>query len=253
MKQLLSAIAVLCVATTLGAQQPRMETKTIELKHLKPSEAVKLLRPYVVSSGGGVYDVAENMPIITIRDAADNIDRMEKVLAKYDHTPAAVRLVFQLIEADTGPRMINASNVSEQVPVELDSTLRSVLRFPVYRLKAQGIATTGELSYISQQMGDAGDGLHYSLSANVGPIKVQDADGNARGTVQLQVGLHREGPQQMSQNNNMAGRPDKVVETMLATGVSVPLGTTVVLGTAATRINGVALILTVRPELVRAK
>ena len=254
MKRLPAALAFLFIAGAVGAQQPRIETKTIELKHLKPSEAVKLLRPYIMNAGGGVYDVSESMPIITIRDLAENIDRMEKVLAKYDHTPATVRLVFQLIEADTGPRLINASNTKEQVPIELDSTLRSVLRFPTYRLKAQGIATTGEMAYVSQQMGDAGEGLHYALGANVGPIKIQDQDGSSpRGTVELHVGLTREGPQQMSQGNNVSGRPDKISESMISTGVSVPLGTMVVLGTAATRINGVALILTVKPELVRAK
>jgi hypothetical protein len=42
-------------------------------------------------------------------------------------------------------------------------------------------------------------------------------------------------------------------ETIISTGLDVPIGNTVVLGTAMSRRNGVALILTVRPELVRAK
>lgn len=246
----LALVIALTVAATASAQSS-LETRTIELKHLKPAEAVRLLQPYIVNNGGGVFDVSENIPIVTIRDVSENLAKMEKVLAKYDHSPATIRLVFQLIEADTGPRLISASSAREQIPVDLDSTLRSVLRFPVYRLLAQGVATTGEFAYVAQQMGNAGDGLTYKLSANVGSIKLTETGPD--GTVHLQVGLAREGPQQMSQGGNMAGRPDRISETMLSTGLDVPLGNTVVLGTAATRIAGVALILTVKPELVVAK
>ena len=264
MKRIAGIVVALCIAASASAQSP-LDTKTIELKHLKPTEAVKLLKPYIVSTGGGVFDVSETIPIITIRDVPENIAKMEKVLAKYDHTPATVRLVFQLIEADTGTRLVNASNTRPQVPVDLDSTLRSVLRFPVYRLLAQGLATSGEFSTVRQQMGDAGQGLTYALGAYVGAIKIRDGnsmsvdvgtlgpDTTVTGTVSLEVSLGREGMQQTSPGGNAAGRPDKISETVLSTRLDVPLGHTVVLGTAAPRLNGKALILTVKPELVRVK
>lgn len=245
MKRMFAVVAALSLATAAGAQQPRVETRTIELKHLKPAEAVKLLSPYIVNGGGGVYDVSEKIPIVTIRDIAENIDKMERVLAKYDHSPATVRFVFQLIEADTGPRMISAAN-TRSIGTELDSTLRSVLRFPVYRLLSSGVSSSGEQSVLRQQLGDAGQGLSYNLQASVGTIRVQE---NKEGTVSLDVWLGREGAQSMSQSGNIAGR-DKISETLLTTRLDVPLGNTVVLGTAATKINGVALILTVKPELV---
>jgi hypothetical protein len=248
MKRLLGGIAVLCIATSAGAQQPsRVDTKTIELKHLKPAEAVRLLRPYIINAAGGVFDVSETIPIVTIRDVADNIERMEKVLAKYDHSPATVRLVFQLIEADTGNRLIAASNTRNQIPVELDSTLRSVLRFPVYRLLSQGVSSTGENAMVRQTLGEAGPGVSYFLQATVGTIRIRDAESTApTGTVNLDVYLGRE-------TGVTSGSGDRPTETLLTTRLDVPLGNTVVLGTAATRINGVALILTVRPELVRVE
>ena len=247
MKRLFGVIAALCLATSAGAQQPRIDTKTIELKHLKPAEAVKLLRPYIINGGGGVFDVSETIPIITIRDIADNIERMEKVLAKYDHSPATVRLVFQLIEADTGVRLMAASNTKSQIAVELDSTLRSVLRFPVYRLLSQGVSSAGENAQLRQTLGDAGEGRSYFLQATVGTIRIRDAESTTpSGTVSLDVYLGRE-------TGLTTGNGNRPTETLLTTRLDVPLGNTVVLGTAATRINGVALILTVRPELVRVE
>jgi hypothetical protein len=242
MKWLLGIALALTVAGTASAQMSPMETKTIELKHLKPAEAVKLLRPYIVNGAGGVFDVSESIPIITIKDLAENIAKMEKVLAKYDHSPATIRLVFQLIEADTGVRTVSMSTRGTPLSVDLDSTLRSVLRFPVYRLLAQGVATTGEQATVSQQMGDASDGLVFKLRAFVGSIKLQE--GSTSGTVRIDVGLSREG---------LPTASGLVSETVMGTALDVPLGNTVVLGTASTRIGGTALILTVRPELLKAK
>lgn len=256
MKRVL-ALAALFISTAATAQVSPVETKTIELRHLKPSEAVRLLRPYIVNTGGGVFDVSENIPIVTIRDVPENIAKMEKVLAKYDHSPATIRLVFQLIEADTGPRLVAASTTRPAVSVDLDSTLRSVLRFPVYRLLSQGVATTGEFARVMQQMGNAGPGLTYNLMATIGAIKIRDAnslsvdpgklgpDTVVTGSVHIEVSLSREGAQRADGNRG-------VHESVLSTGLDVPLGHTVVLGTAA-KSGGTALILTVKPELVRVK
>jgi hypothetical protein len=267
MRTLLAFTLGVCMAGSAAAQveptrKEPLETKTIELKHMKPDEAISLLRPYLVNIGGSVSGVAPNMPIITIKDVPENLARMERVLAKYDHSPATIRLVFQLIEADTGPRMVATS--AEKLSSDLDATLRSVLRFSAYRLLAQGIATSGEYSTISQKLAKADDISYYSISAEVGTIRLSDvtlqADGatmrnaaagqvvvdtTAVGSVHLKVQLSRQA--EVKYEN----RPDYV--SVISTGLDVPLGHTVVLGTAAAQKGGVALILTVKPELVRAK
>jgi hypothetical protein len=207
--------------------------------------------------------VSPNMPIVTIRDLPDNISRMEKVLAKYDHSPATIRLVFQLIEADTGPRVAAVSN-NRPVSSDLDATLRSVLRFSSYRLIGQGMATSGENSWIYQKLAlaDSGGWVYtYDIRAELGTIRLSDAtlqsaaattlrtssgsievDTTATGSVGLYVSLFRK-----------TEVKDQPIQTMIETKLDLPLGHTVVLGTAATQKGGVALILTVKPELVRAK
>jgi hypothetical protein len=249
----------LAVGFAASAQaQSSIETKTIELRHMKPDEAISLLKPYLVNAGGSVTGVG-NMPIVTIRDISENIAKMEKVLAKYDHSPATIRLVFQLIEADTGPKLTNASN-ARPVASDLDATLRSVLRFSGYRLAAQGVATSGENSVIVQRFAPA-DSIRYftyDIMATVGTIRLSDAtllsgtsartvstgqvtvDTSAVGSVQLDVSLVKKGV-------------NREVDNVISTGLEVPLGHTVVLGTAMSLNPGMAIILTVKPELVRVK
>ena len=259
MKAVLTLAALFVAAGGMEAQST-LETRTIELRHLKPAEAVKLLSPYIKSTGGGVFDVSASMPIVTVRDTPENLTLMERVLAKYDHTPATIRLVFQLIEADTGPKLVSASN-SRPLPVDLDSTLRSVLRFPAYRVIGHGIATAGEASWVTQKLANAEHGDTYDLNAEIGLIRLGEnvsaglssvgigqVDSTATGTVSIKVTLSKIGSLIASREN--ISRPS---ETIISTGLDVPLGHMVVLGTAATRTTGKALILTVKPELVRVK
>ena len=243
--QLLFALSI--AAGSLAAQE--VDTKTVELHHLKPKEAVKLLSPYVRSKNGGVFDVGDNISIITMRDTPENIARMERVLAKYDHTPATIRLVFQLIEADTGPRFATVGN-DGRVSIDLDSTLRSVLKFPSYRLLAQGVASVGEFADVHQQLPTRDSQWVYSLSANVGAIHISDAPSAESGRTSAGAG----GPIVASASGvsmvHLYVRLERQGSGIIETGLDVPLGHMVVLGTAATRSSGAALILTVKPELV---
>jgi hypothetical protein len=265
MRNLFGITSLVYIAASASAQAPAntkqpipLEAKTIELKHLKADEAVNLLKPYLVNGAGSVTWMAPNKPIITIKDVATNIPRMEQVLAKYDHSPATIRLVFQLIEADTGPRLSNAAN-SRALESDLDATLRSVLRFSGYRLVAQSVMTTGENGRVTQKLApaDSAGYFTYDIIANVGTIRLSDetlvslgkvrtvsngemmVDTAATGSVQLNVALDK--------------RAAKEAYGVISTGLDVPLGHTVVLGTAATEKGGHALILTVKPELVRGK
>ena len=239
MSKFLMFVLALGFAGAAKAQSP-IETKTIELKHMKPDEAISLLKPYLVNAGGSVTGVG-TMPIVTIRDVSENIPKMEKVLAKYDHSPATIRLVFQLIEADTGPKLGNASN-TRPVASDLDATLRSVLRFSGYRLMAQGVATSGENAFVTQRLAPADTigYFMYDIMAEIGRIRVDPTATDTAGTVNLKVSLNKRGP-------------NKDVDNVMSTGLDVPLGHTVVLGTAVGLTGGVAIILTVKPELVRLK
>ena len=248
--------AVGALVLALGsAQAQSLDTRTIELRHLTPSEAVKLLKPYIKATGWGVFDVSERIPVVTVRDTPENVAIMERVLAKFDRSPATIRLVFQLIEADTGHRLIAASN---SVGAYLDTTLRSVLKFPTYRLLSQAVATAGEFTNVQQQLLGEAD-TSFDIHAEVGAIQASPGtapsmittvgsgsvyiDTLATGTVRLHVTLARRWPSETGKSRDI-----------MSSGLSVPIGHIAVLGTASgLRPGGGAWILTVKPELVVAK
>src|SRR5438045_7166024 len=74
--------------------------KTVPLRHLSSMEAVKLLQPYAISPGGGVFEVSQNVRAVTIREPPKPYALMSRVLAQYDRDPTNVTLRFQLIGAD---------------------------------------------------------------------------------------------------------------------------------------------------------
>jgi hypothetical protein len=83
------------------------------------------------------------------------------------------------------------------------------------------------------------DGETFSLQVYVTDLRVDGTEAS----VHLNVNLMRNGVPSRGQ------APSQV----LSTGVTVPVGQTVVLGTSATDIGQRALILTVRPQLVPVK
>jgi hypothetical protein len=196
----LLGFASLVMAAPLGAQElkPPLETKTVELRHLTPKEAVSLLSPYVVNGRGGVFPVSDNLAIITLKDVAENIPRLEQVLAKYDHSPATIRLVFQLIEADTSLK--SQPPPGGRVAADLDSALRSVLKFHSYRLLSQSVASVGENAGVDQKLAGPDGEPPLTLWTSVGSIRVADASpkpsqsgggSGMSGSVRLQVQLYR--------------------------------------------------------------
>lgn len=101
----------------------------------------------------------------------------------------------------------------------MDTLLRDVLRYEDYRTAARAVVRAGERQRVSQELGS-----EYQITGETGRISSRD--------VQLEITLWIE-------NDN----------PVLQTGVTVPIGQTVVLGTARGRGPGEATILTVRPTL----
>jgi hypothetical protein len=125
------------------------------------------------------------------------------------------------------------------------------------------VATAGEFSVVGQQLANADKNFTYELKAQVGTIRLSEStinisagpagiatiDSTASGSVHLEVQLVRSGHEPISDAGKQTFR--SVLDYVISTGLDVPLGHMVVLGTAATKATGVALILTVKPELVR--
>lgn len=209
--------------------------KTVPLHHLSGAEAAKLLGPYVQTNGGGVFEISPSVRAVTIREVPKIYAEMMTVLGQYDREPATVTLNFQLVAAEN-------SNTRDPAVAGLDSMLRSVLKFSGYRLLSTSIANAGEHEAVSQTL--AADGESLTLNVGVSDLRV---DGSVA-SVHLNVDLSRSGLPLASANGRTIMSP-----RILSTGVTVPMGQTVVLGTASTENGQRALILTVRPQLAPAK
>jgi hypothetical protein len=231
-------VAAFALPVTLASQQasnvtrahdtpPEFVVKTVTLHHLTSAAAVKLLAPYVQTPGGGVFEVSSGVRAVTIREVAKIYGDMIAVLNQFDREPGTVTLYFQLIAAES-------TTVRDPAVAGLDSLLRGVLRFSGYRLLSNTVVGAGEAERIEQSL--TADGEPLSLVVIVTDLRVEGNDAS----VHLNVDLRRS-PAMIT--NGRAISP-----TVLATGVTVPIGQTVVLGAATTGAKR-ALILTVRPQL----
>lgn len=241
---LAAAILIVSVAGYSSAQQQAIAAKptakgeqpfivkTVPLHHLSSQEAVKLLSPYVQTGGGGVYDVSSNIHAVTIRETQTVFAEMMQVLERYDRDPATIVLNFQLIAAEN-------TNTRDPAVASLDTLLRSVLKFTGYRLLSTSVAAATEGQGVTQTLSADGDPL--TLSVIIRELRTEGNDAS----VQLLVQLHRQAVAASAQNNGI-GRP---MSELFSTGVRVPIGQTVVLGTSAVEGGQRAMILTVRPQL----
>ena len=220
-------------ATAKTVNQPEFVVKTVPLHHLSSNEAVKLLSPYAQTVGGGVFEVSPNVRAVTIREVQKVYNEMMTVLAQYDREPASVTLTFQLVAAD---------NTTARDPgvAGVDSVLRTVLKYSGYRLLSSAVATASENGLVSQAM--QADSEILNLSVGVSDLRIEGNDAS----VHLNVELRRPAAIMLQGTALHAG-------SVLGTGVTVPIGQTIVLGTAASTTGTQrALILTVRPQLVSA-
>jgi hypothetical protein len=245
-------VALLALASTHAAAQQQSDTsrkapasvvrqndfivKTVALRHLTSGEAVKLLSPYSMSPGGGVFEVP-NVRAVTIRESQRIFNDMMSVLEKYDREPASVVLNFQLVAAEP-------TNVRDPAVAGIDSLLRNVLKFNGYRLLGTALATTSENRMVTQTI--SGDNEMLSLTVEAREVRVEGNDAS----VNLYVSLLR--PAVPAQSNGTQSISGRAAVNLLTTGVTVPMGQTVLLGTSAIdNGKGSGLILTVRPQLAK--
>ena len=223
-----------------SATKPALKTeapfivKTVPLHHLTSMEAVKLLQPYVQTPGGGVYEVSPNIRAVTIRETQSVFNEMSAVLERYDRDPATVTLNFQLIAAEN-------TNTRDPAVASLDTLLRSVLKFTGYRLLTTSVAAATEGQGVTQSLSADGDPM--TLNVRISELRTEGGEAS----VQLYVQLYRSSIPATPQNGGN-GRP---LSEVFSTGVRVPIGQTVVLGTSAVEGGQRAMILTVRPQLAK--
>lgn len=213
------------VLLLLGAcgSTPQLETRTFELQYLRPEEAASMIDPYVyVERSHAPGRITYTAQTLSVRETADNLERIAAVLAQHDKPKPWVRLHFQVIEADgirtTDPRI-----------AEVEAELRKLFRFTGYRLMTEAVVSGTAGSSVSQMVGEATD-----IAIGVDIIDIRSI--NDTGIVAMHVQLR-----------SPAG-------TGLGSQINAREGQTVVLGN--TQVGEGArrstVILTVRPELVRS-
>ena len=215
------SLAALCLLVACGGPSARLETRTFALHYLNNDEIGQLLRPYVdYARPGAAGDMSVGTGTVTIRETADNLDRIARVLAQYDKPQPSVQLHFKIIRADGEARPDSSIR-------DVETVLRSLFRFRGYALVADGFVTGSEGTTTRQTL--AGSGGPYSLTARINGISGAGDSAIVHLVVELRF------PQ-----------PGGDFET----SVGIPAGRTAVLGNVTGSTSGSALILTVRPDLV---
>lgn len=214
------SLVVLSLAAC-GQPIPRLETRTFALHYLSQEEVGQLLRPYVdYDRPTAKGDMSVGAGTVTVRETADNLDRIARALAQFDRPQPTVRLHFQVIRADGAARADSSIR-------EIETQLRSLFRFQGYALVADGFVTGSEGTTTRQSLG--GSGGPYALTARINGV----AGSGDSAIVHLVVELRFPGP-----------------GGSFETSVGIPAGRTAVLGNVTGSTSNSALILTVRPDLV---
>jgi len=212
-------------------------TRTIQLRNLKAVDAARLVSPYVRSPQAGVYE-AGSVQAITVIETEQVLARIDSLIREIDRSPAVLSFRFQVIAANDTPGRDPAIE-------SLDATLRGLFRFKGYHLIGEGTTSASESEGFSLTIAAGED--RFVLNGEVLAVQPHLAQAlgvspTTGGGVRVRVRLAR-----MS-GGTYQGKPMES-ESLLSTGLTVPLGQTVVLGSGAPGGPNQALILTVRPEI----
>ncbi|HVT38883.1 MAG TPA: hypothetical protein VHE78_07555 [Gemmatimonadaceae bacterium] len=220
----------------LRAQNPldRIAVRTFPLQGLSPKDAADLIAPYTMMvPGAGVFEAGGALRAITVRGTSEILTRVDSILRANDHPRTTLVMRFQLIAASD-------SGVHDAAIGAVDAELRNLFRFAGYRLLSQGTAMANESESFTLTMAGV-NGEILRLSGHV--ISAQPSGG--KGSAHLSISLERPEP------TNMAGVRSPAPQTLLSSSLTVPLGETVVLGSAAYGAPIPAIILAVRPDVTR--
>lgn len=217
----LSAPGIAMLSAFACGQSADLDTRTFELQYLNPAEAVEMVMPYVYGDRPGSPGVVTHFSSgLTVRETADNLAKIQRVLEEYDIAKPGVRLHFQLITA-------NGADVPDPAILEIERVLRDLFRFEGYSLAAE--AQIGAMEGTGSTQAFYYDQNRYGINAYVQQIRQR----GGTGAVQLHVEL-------------VADYAGSIIETAM----TIPVGQTVVLGSAQPDPDRPAIILAVRPELV---
>ena len=213
-------IAAFGIAGCSAEGPPTLETRTFEVVYLEDWVTQTLVEPYVYASreaAPGMASVVDGK--LTVRETSDNLERIQQVLMEFDRPTPAVRLTFQIIEA-------NGHAESDPEIAEVERALRELFRFDGYRLVGEVMIHGTEGNQVFQEF-DVPDMGPSAIEATIRDVRT-DSSG---GSVQLEMRFH-------------AGN-----RTVFGTTVRVRAGQTAVLGRTPSTVGSRNIILAVNTEL----
>ena len=197
-----------------------LETRTFNLRIMKPEEAAALARPYVYEDRPGApgdLSYFIDTPLISVRETPDNLDKIARMLQEFDAGAfqRQHRLHFQIVAANGGE-----SHDARLASVEEE--LRKVFRF-------DGFTLIGE-AYITVSGGD------FKLEVN--PYRNRQVTGSnleqATQTYRIDGALSRE---------NKMDIGISVGQAYIHTGFDFQLGQTIVIGSLSLDERSVFVVL----------
>lgn len=140
-------LAVTAVLLAVGAcdRAPELETRTFTLDNVSGHEAAELIGPYVYadrSENPGSMSAIQGA--VTVRETADNLDKIERVLEEFDAPREDVRLHFRLVEAG------NFEDEGELGPVRAE--MERIFSFRGYRLVGEAVIMATDGSEVQQRL-----------------------------------------------------------------------------------------------------
>ncbi|HYV98621.1 MAG TPA: hypothetical protein VE967_14285 [Gemmatimonadaceae bacterium] len=276
---LMALVASCVVAPMVGAQRgtvPEVEVRLFPLTFLSNTDAATLVSPFVnvegcygsfaIGSPGtasvtksvcGVYEAGAAVRGITVKAPRDILRFVDSLLKANDRGPTTLVFHFQLIAA------VDSAGRDPGIPNDIDATLRDLFRFNGYRLLGQATATV-ESGAFSVTLG--GGNLPYTIRGTLWGAARGEGRGSANGRGEgrgsapargeaapplsgsgVRMEVLMSGPMEQSAGGTI---PMTQYNTLLSTGLTLPLGQTVVLGSGAGTGARRAVILTVRAEVL---
>jgi hypothetical protein len=219
----------------------QMPVRTFTLIRLSTAQAARLITPYAAGPNEGVFPGASSHEII-VRAPQQVLLVVDSLLREHDKASTPVQLTFQLYAA--------TDSAGDEPPADISAALHSMFRFKGYRLISQGGITTNEDESFAVTLGTNQASRRAALYRVHGNL--ESVTGAGKGMLPLTIRLEQVSPGSAAD--------------VFSTGLTVPLGQTVVLGSGAVvefadkptpgAVGGMstqALILAVRPDGVRPK
>jgi hypothetical protein len=184
-------------------------------------DAMALLTPYITTESGAVFRAGSGVAAITIREKRDRMDGLVSILREYDHPPASVTLSLKSL-IDSG---------GAGLPAELEPIADLLTPFMGgggLRVGANGLVSGTEGQSTTTQLGSDADALVVTIDL----VSTQVLDTTV--AVRLRVGITRRGG----------------ASPLLRTDITVPLGRSIVLGTAAAGSSGSRPLVVLMPTRI---